>query len=138
MASPAIKGRRPPPPPPLIGKAGNLTIFITPPPQTTTTISNSHRTTPNPNLFPVQAPPIRWEGDPAVVARNSMESVFQFLWSALAKAQYVHSSLDSYVADWFGLNHSKYQRELNDYYERMQKPLKNEFGDQTQPKDEAL
>lgn len=28
-----------------------------------------------------------------------------------------HSSLDEYVAHWFGLNQSKYQWALDDYYE---------------------
>lgn len=84
MASPTGKGTRSPPPPPLIGRAGNLTIFITPPPRPprpppTTSISNS-------NPSPVQAPPIRWEGHRAA-PRISVESVYEFLWSALAKAQ---------------------------------------------------
>lgn len=29
----------------------------------------------------------------------------------------VHSSMDEYLADWFGLNQSRYQWALNDYYE---------------------
>ena len=29
-----------------------------------------------------------------------------------------HASLDEYVATWFGLDQSKYQWALNDYYER--------------------
>lgn len=28
-----------------------------------------------------------------------------------------HASLDEYLADWLGLNQSKYQWALNDYYE---------------------
>ena len=28
-----------------------------------------------------------------------------------------HASLDEYVATWFGLDQSKYQWALNDYYE---------------------
>jgi len=28
-----------------------------------------------------------------------------------------HASLDEYVANWFGLDQSKYQWALNDYYE---------------------
>ncbi|KAJ0964859.1 hypothetical protein J5N97_025997 [Dioscorea zingiberensis] len=31
--------------------------------------------------------------------------------------QNAYSSLDEYLADWFGLNQSKYQWALNDYYE---------------------
>lgn len=30
--------------------------------------------------------------------------------------QNAHSSLDEYLADWFGLNQSKYQWALDDYY----------------------
>lgn len=42
--------------------------------------------------------------------------VFSFpysVWFLLA----AHLSLDEYLADWFGLNQSKYQWALNDYYE---------------------
>ncbi|KAJ3704626.1 hypothetical protein LUZ61_008331 [Rhynchospora tenuis] len=126
MASPTLqkKTARPLPPPPVIGRAGNLTIFITP----STSINSS----------PVQAPPLRWQADPIPAATTSLQSLlYDFLSTSLAKAQHVHSSLDSYVADWFGLNHSKYQRELNDYYQTMQKPPKNEFGIATKPKDNS-
>jgi hypothetical protein len=32
-----------------------------------------------------------------------------------------HASLDEYVANWFGLDQSKYQWALNDYYEATSK-----------------
>ncbi|KAJ1700256.1 hypothetical protein LUZ63_000035 [Rhynchospora breviuscula] len=143
MTSPTShnKSARPPPPPPLIARAGNLTIFITPPPSTNIIINNP---IPSPLPVPVQAPPLRSEllGDPVPAATTSLHLhlhslLSHFLNTSLAKAQHVHSSLDSYVADWFGLNHSKYQRELNDYYQTMQKSPKNEFGRATKPKDNS-
>lgn len=44
-------------------------------------------------------------------------SAFGFFWDAVARVQEAHASLDEYVATWFGLDQSKYQWALNDYYE---------------------
>lgn len=44
-------------------------------------------------------------------------SSFGFFWNAVAKLQNAHASLDEQVAYWFGLNQSKYQWALDDYYE---------------------
>lgn len=41
-----------------------------------------------------------------------LEWLFIFIFSVT-----VHSSLDDYLAHWFGLNQSKYQWALDDYYE---------------------
>ncbi|XP_073008408.1 uncharacterized protein [Typha latifolia] len=118
-------------PPPVIGKAGRLTVFITPPP--TPRLSESPRSKiarPSPTKAspltekappapavapppPVQVPPQQFEKP----AARSSDSVFGFFWDAVAKVQDVHSSLDEYLADWFGLNQSKYQWALDDYYE---------------------
>ncbi|KAM0939284.1 hypothetical protein DsansV1_C21g0168971 [Dioscorea sansibarensis] len=123
-------------PPPVIGKAGRYTVFITPPP-TPRPPSNSPipptlspRSNPSPRPVnaaafavkdppsppppPVQVPPQQF--DKPVSLRGSASS-FGFFWDAIAKVQDVHSSLDEYLADWFGLNQSKYQWALNDYYE---------------------
>ncbi|XP_039117528.1 rho GTPase-activating protein 17-like [Dioscorea cayenensis subsp. rotundata] len=123
-------------PPPVIGKAGRYTVFITPPP-TPRPSSNSPkpptsspRSIPRPRPVnaaafavkdptsppppPVQVPPQQFE-KPA--SQKGSASSFGFFWDAIAKVQDVHSSLDEYLADWFGLNQSKYQWALNDYYE---------------------
>lgn len=36
---------------------------------------------------------------------------------SLAAVVAAHANLDEYVANWFGLDQSKYQWALNDYYE---------------------
>ncbi|CAL9110906.1 unnamed protein product [Musa textilis] len=139
---------RTPPPPPLIGKAGCYTIFITPP--TTPTPSELPRSpiaSPAPSLRannpekdapsqakapspllppppivappPVQVPPLRFEKP----VSTSSGSVFGFFWDAVAEVQDAHSKLDDYLADWFGLNHSKYQWALNEYYEHNEKVI---------------
>lgn len=104
-------------PPPIIGKAGRYTVFITPPstPQPSENgLPSSPKkvavSTPPP---PVQPPPHRFEKQPPPA---SGPSVFGLFWDAVAKVQNAHSSLDEYLADWFGLNQSKYQWALDDYY----------------------
>ncbi|XP_042488083.1 uncharacterized protein LOC122068274 [Macadamia integrifolia] len=115
-------------PPPVIGKAGRYTVFITPPvtpkgPKPTERASSvspkSEASTKieSPKKFvapppPVQPPPQQFE-KPA----SSNSSALEIFWNAVAKVQKAHSSLDEHLADWFGLNHSRYQWALNDYYE---------------------
>ncbi|XP_058067980.1 uncharacterized protein LOC131217187 isoform X1 [Magnolia sinica] len=113
-------------PPPVIGKAGRYTVFITPPstPKPPQNAAESPKTPP-----PVQPPPQQFE-KPASVARSS--SGLGFFWNAIAKVQDVHSSVDEYLADWFGLNQSKYQWALNDYYES--KGIEKEAG---KPKEQS-
>ncbi|XP_042429417.1 proline-rich receptor-like protein kinase PERK10 [Zingiber officinale] len=62
---------------------------------------------------PVQVPPLQVEKQ----AAKSSGSVFGFFWDAITRVQDVHSNLDECLADWFGLNQSKYQWALNDYYD---------------------
>ncbi|WOK99883.1 proline-rich receptor-like protein kinase PERK9 [Canna indica] len=69
------------------------------------------KNTPSPP--PVQVPPLQFEKP----AAKSSGFMFGFFWDAVVKVQDAHSSLDEYLADWFGLNQSKYQWALNDYYE---------------------
>ncbi|KAJ0965633.1 hypothetical protein J5N97_026771 [Dioscorea zingiberensis] len=115
-------------PPPVIGKAGRYTVFITPPATPKPQISSpSSVSSPSPRMadlpvkappsppLPVQVPPRQFD-KPAATPRGA-GSTFGFFWNAVAKVQEVHSSLDEYLADWFGLNQSKYQWALNDYYE---------------------
>ncbi|KAI8570034.1 hypothetical protein RHMOL_Rhmol01G0002100 [Rhododendron molle] len=119
-------------PPPTIGKIGPYTVFVTPPSTPTPTptpkpsvphFDSPTKKVPSPPLQPrtpplqaplppVQAPPQQFQ-KPA----PSDGSAFGFFWNAVAKVQNAHSSLDEYVAHWFGLNQSKYQWALDDYYE---------------------
>lgn len=87
-------------PPPVIGKIGYYTVFITPKP------------TSSPEPSPVQPPPVHYHK-----TGSSYGSKFGFFWDAISTLQNVHSSLDDYLAHWFGLNQSKYQWALDDYYE---------------------
>ncbi|TKY54559.1 hypothetical protein E2542_SST18971 [Spatholobus suberectus] len=48
---------------------------------------------------------------------DSDDSVLGFVRNAVTKVQTAHSSLDDHLARWFGLNQSKYQWALDDYYE---------------------
>lgn len=57
-------------------------------------------------------PPKQYDTYPA-----KPHSAFGFFWDAVAKVQIAHASLDESVAYWFGLNQSKYQWALDDYYE---------------------
>ncbi|XP_038983726.1 calcium-dependent protein kinase 27-like [Phoenix dactylifera] len=128
-------------PPPVIGKAGRYTVFITPPPtpkpsEAPRPLSPSLKLNPSPRprnvaplpvrvpspslapaLPPVQVPPPQFEKS----AARASASAFGFFWNAVARVQDVHSSLDEYLADLFGLNQSKYQWALNDYYENNEK-----------------
>ncbi|GAB2267434.1 hypothetical protein Dimus_002417 [Dionaea muscipula] len=63
----------------------------------------------SPRPPPVQPPPAQY--------MNPSHDRTGFLWDAIAKLQNAHSSLDECVANWLGLNQSKYQWALDDYYE---------------------
>nr|DAD45676.1 TPA_asm: hypothetical protein HUJ06_003906 [Nelumbo nucifera] len=124
-------------PPPMIGKVGRYTVFITPPatPKPTFSPSATPRApltplaTSKPSEPPVESPkipspkkvvlppvqPLPQQFEKSRTTRNS--SVVGFFSDAIVKVQNAHSSLDKYLADWFGLNQSKYQWALNDYYE---------------------
>ncbi|ERN07345.1 hypothetical protein AMTRI_Chr12g241380 [Amborella trichopoda] len=94
-------------PPPMIGKAGRYTVFITPPKQP----QNAEE---YPKVPPVQPPPQQFDKKQPL---QSSSSPFSFVWNTVSKIQTVHSSIDECLADWFGLNQSKYQWALNEYYE---------------------
>ncbi|CAI9298124.1 unnamed protein product [Lactuca saligna] len=97
-------------PPPVIGKIGYYTVFVTPTPKSSSEPdSNSQKKT---SFSPVQPPPVHYEKTASSYGAN-----FGFFWDAITKLQNVHSSLDDYLAHWFGLNQSKYQWALDDYYE---------------------
>ncbi|XP_047946226.1 uncharacterized protein LOC125192647 [Salvia hispanica] len=108
-------------PPPRIGKIGPYTVFVTP-------NDGPRRESP----APVQAP-----SPPAVMAPPAQfykekPSSFAFFWDAVARVQNAHASLDEHVAHWFGLNQSKYQWALDDYYESNGKS-QNEAKPQVKP-----
>ncbi|KAL3532774.1 hypothetical protein ACH5RR_006295 [Cinchona calisaya] len=123
-------------PPPRIGKIGPYTVFITPPstPSTPTTtthrpISDSPKKTVPASPPPLASPPVQSQAPPPAVQAppsqfyntskpsQKSHSTFGFFWDAVSKVQNAHESLDEHVAYWFGLNQSKYQWALDDYYE---------------------
>ncbi|CAK9329853.1 unnamed protein product [Citrullus colocynthis] len=108
-------------PPPLIGKIGPYTVFMTPPAtpspvsQPQPVFESSKKVIQPP---PVQPPPHQFDKSVSVAASpNGNASVSGFFRNAVSKVQNVHSSLDDHLARWFGLNQSKYQWALDDYYE---------------------
>ncbi|KAL8235082.1 hypothetical protein R6Q59_021182 [Mikania micrantha] len=99
-------------PPPTIGKMGPYTVFITHP-------SDSYHGSVSDSPTSIQYPPVKSAPvqPPPVQYQKSASPKFGFFWDAVARVQNAHSSLDEYVAHWFGLNQSKYQWALDDYYE---------------------
>ncbi|CAL5328559.1 unnamed protein product [Camellia sinensis] len=117
-------------PPPMIGKIGPYTVFVTPPatpsPKPSAPISESppKNAPSSPPVQPRTPPPVQTPQPPVQAPPQqflkpapSDGPAFGFFWNAVAKVQNAHSSLDEYVAHWFGLNQSKYQWALDDYYE---------------------
>ncbi|XP_041999350.1 uncharacterized protein LOC121748865 isoform X1 [Salvia splendens] len=92
---------------PRIGKIGPYTVFMTPP--STPNAEPKRESLQAPSPPPVMAPPAQFY--------KENPSSFTFFWDALAKLQTAYASLDEHVAHWFGLNQSKYQWALDDYYE---------------------
>lgn len=108
-------------PPPLIGKIGPYTVFMTPP-ATPSPVSQPQPVFESPKKViqppPVQPPPHQFDKSVSVAASpNGNASVSGFFRNAVSKVQNAHSSLDDHLARWFGLNQSKYQWALDDYYE---------------------
>ncbi|WVZ75578.1 hypothetical protein U9M48_023617 [Paspalum notatum var. saurae] len=101
--------------PPASPAAAPALVFTPPPP-------------PDPVMVappPVQVPPPQYVKASAGGKHDG--SALGFFWDAVARVQEdlgslaavvtAHASLDEYVANWFGLDQSKYQWALNDYYE---------------------
>ncbi|PHT77499.1 hypothetical protein T459_21021 [Capsicum annuum] len=98
------------PPPPRIGKIGPYTVFMTPPPNSgSVQPPQPVQTVVDKSSCPVWSPPMQYD--------KPSNSTFGFFSNALAKLQNAHESLDEQVAYWFGLNQSKYQWALDDYYD---------------------
>ncbi|KAL2928893.1 hypothetical protein RDABS01_034304 [Bienertia sinuspersici] len=100
-------------PSPAIGKIGPYTVFLTPQKPTSEEPTSKIPETPKKIAVnnippPVQPPPAKYE---------PVGDRFSFLWEAVSKVQNVHASVDEYMANWLGLNQSKYQWALDDYYE---------------------
>ncbi|XP_068333414.1 uncharacterized protein [Pyrus communis] len=115
-------------PPPMIGKIGPYTVFMTPPStpkppepvfesplKVAAPVFESPRKVAPP---PVQPPPQQLV-KPIAVSSDSLSdgSVLGIFKNAVTKVQKAHSSLDDHLARWFGLNQSKYQWALDDYYQ---------------------
>lgn len=109
--------KEPTTPPPVIGKIGPYTVFLTPPP-TPNSATTAVETAANPDTPkkvavhappPVQPPPAQFD--------KPVDDRFGFLRDAVTKVQNVHASVDEFMANWLGLNQSKFQWALDDYYE---------------------
>ncbi|XP_010414851.1 PREDICTED: uncharacterized protein LOC104700937 [Camelina sativa] len=102
-------------PPPVIGKIGPYTVFMTPlatpkPPEfPSSTVSQKPVMAP-----PVLPPPQQFK---SVASSGEDGSVLGFFKNAVTKVQNAHSSVDDHLVRWFGLNQSKYQWALDEYYE---------------------
>lgn len=98
----------------MIGKIGPYTVFMTPPatPKPSTAPEAAYAPPQKIASPPVQPPPAQFQK-----ISPSDSSNLAFFWNAVAKVQNAHSSLDEHVARWFGLNQSKYQWALDDYYD---------------------
>ncbi|KAL7134372.1 hypothetical protein ABFS83_11G022100 [Erythranthe nasuta] len=100
-------------PPPSIGKIGPYTVFVTPPATPKPEFNSVQKPVQPPTPPPVMAPPAQFY--------KETPSSFAFFSDAVAKFQNAHENLDEHVAHWFGLNKSKYQWALDDYYENNEK-----------------
>ncbi|MBA0609985.1 hypothetical protein Godav_010887, partial [Gossypium davidsonii] len=114
-------------PPPMISKIGPYTVFVTPPSTPSPTDppvfhSPKKAAPPSPSPYPsapppVQPPPQQFDKSFLISQSLSDGSFLGFFKNAAFKLQNAHSSLDDHLARWFGLNQSKYQWALDDYYE---------------------
>ncbi|XP_044463193.1 uncharacterized protein LOC123194106 [Mangifera indica] len=110
-------------PPPMIGKIGPYTVFVTPPATPKPVVDQPVFESPQKVAAPPVQPPPQQFQKPVPVENGS---VLGFFKNAVTKVQNAHSSLDDHLARWFGLNQSKYQWALDDYYEN--KGLEKEVG----------
>uniref|UniRef100_A0A7N0R935 Uncharacterized protein n=1 Tax=Kalanchoe fedtschenkoi TaxID=63787 RepID=A0A7N0R935_KALFE len=123
-------------PPPAIGKIGRYTVFITPPATPSPQSERNPDSTPKPHFElspgervpemkaakaaplappPIMSPPIRSEKQKGSCQDGS--GVVGVFWNAVNRVQRAHSSLDDHMSRWFGLDQSKYQWALDDYYQ---------------------
>ncbi|OMO99796.1 Concanavalin A-like lectin/glucanase, subgroup [Corchorus capsularis] len=104
----------------MIGKIGPYTVFVTPPSTPTPTeqpvFESPKKVVASPPAAPPPVLPPPQQFDKSYVS-DSDGSILGFFKNAASKVQNAHSSLDDHLARWFGLNQSKYQWALDDYYE---------------------
>ncbi|KAM7267357.1 hypothetical protein ACFE04_009523 [Oxalis oulophora] len=130
MTSSSPISKDPSTPPPIIGKIGPYTVFMTPPPTPKPQFGDDVSVSPSPKkVSPVMAPPVK-PPPPQYVKKSYYGgddgSVLGFFKNAATKVHNAHMSLDDRLARWFGLNQSKYQWALDDYYDA--KGLEKEEG----------
>ncbi|KAK7265246.1 hypothetical protein RJT34_32863 [Clitoria ternatea] len=99
-------------PPPVIGKIGPYTVFMTPPSTPKPSEASPVPVVHSPNKIAPPPPQI-----PSPKPLSDASSLSSFFKNAITRVQTAHSSLDDHLARWFGLNQSKYQWALDDYYE---------------------
>ncbi|KAF7851348.1 hypothetical protein BT93_L4079 [Corymbia citriodora subsp. variegata] len=105
--------------PPAIGKMGPYTVFITPTPTPTPkpvgpVLDSPAKVVPPPVQPP---PPHRFGNSVASPPLLDHGSVLAFFKNAATKLQKAQSSLDSHMARWLGLDQSRYQWALENYYD---------------------
>ncbi|XP_030442361.1 uncharacterized protein LOC115664583 [Syzygium oleosum] len=112
-------------PPPVIGKMGPYTVFVTPTPTPKPAgpvLDPPAKVVPP----PVLPPPHRFgnsAGSPSLVDRGS---VLAFFKNASTKLQNAQSSLDGHMARWLGLDQSRYQWALENYYDNQRSEKEGE------------
>lgn len=143
MASMAEPNRKSDIPPPIIGKAGRYTVFITSPPMASPRSSPkpspkfSPKPSPKSSLKPsprpsknvdveAQAPPKTTQSQQSKMPQVLPDSFYTKVSDTINKIQNAYIRVDEVLADWFGLNQSKYQWALNEYMER--KEMETEDG----------
>ncbi|KAF5749367.1 hypothetical protein HS088_TW04G01336 [Tripterygium wilfordii] len=104
-------------PPPTIGKIGPYTVFVTPPstPKPAEPVFESPKKVAPPPM--VQPPPQQLDKSVSTRSTHNGSAAPGFFKNAVTRVQNAHSSLDDRLARWFGLDQSKYQWALDDYYE---------------------
>ncbi|KAK8967589.1 hypothetical protein KSP40_PGU000504 [Platanthera guangdongensis] len=111
MAAAPAREPSTPPLPPVIGKAGRYTIFITPPATPRLPrekpLSQSPLT-PSPRSSSVNA---------SFLPQKSASPAAPPVQNLSVDVVAAHSSLDEYLAEWLGLNQSRYQWAVDDYFE---------------------
>ncbi|CAN8271142.1 unnamed protein product [Cochlearia groenlandica] len=110
-------------PPPVIGKIGPYTVFMTPPatpkpPESLSSVNSQKPISPP----PVLPPPQQFK---SVASSEQESSVLGFFKNAVTKVQNAHTSVDDHLVRWFGLNQSKYQWALDEYYQGKDSEMKS-------------
>ncbi|KAF0892604.1 hypothetical protein E2562_017323 [Oryza meyeriana var. granulata] len=132
--SPRAAEESPPAEQPLVKLAASPPApqLVTPPPVKTVSppLPAAKLSSPRPPPpLPVQVPPPQFEKAGA----RPDGSMLTLFWDTVARVQEAHASLDEYISNWFGLDQSKYQWALNEYYESNGKEM--DSGKAVMPKE---